>query len=739
MLTTYTVENGGLAVRDGAQDPEAIRRAVWIDLLSPSQEEEKRVQAALRLEVPTREEMQEIESSSRLYREGEALFLTANFLYGVEGGEYGSTAITFVLGHRQPGHRALRHARAPSRCSAPAARGRPGPCSARPDAVMLHLFEQVVDRLADILERIGSDMDRASQAAFRTARAKAKATAKDADLKETLITLGQVGEVTTRASETLLGLSRILSFISAEKSAVVRKENQGLIKTLVRDVRSLVEHANFLNSKANFLLDAVLGIINVEQNAIIKTFTVASVALMPPTLIASVYGMNFDVMPELRWTAGLPLRPRADGGLRRGAGLLLQAEGMALRPAALLAAAVAALAATAATAAAEPECPPTRPRVSVALDDPDPSFDASLGMEALRAEAGGAEQRRAPAPRRHHLPGGMAERGGGARRHRGRPGLRAARTGLADHPPRRAQRPHRPRAAARGLPVPRNGGARAAARRGEPRHPATGRRRGRGRRSGAGPRRRSGAARRSRPPRSAAGRPPPRHHARHGRHAGGARRGAPPDRPSGGVPAPGPRLPERPAGAAGATAGPDGGGIRGGLTPRVSLPSLPAPNEEPAMPAATHHVAPTPRDRPLGRVRRQLPAGRHRRSRRPRGAGMRVRRAGADTRRPTAGFAIPERLLAIHGGNVPRLGPHIITGPVAVRGAEPGDCLRVEVEKIELGADWGFCGFRPLVGTLPEDFPYRRVLHIPVDRGRAHLHGAGRPRASPCRSRPSSA
>jgi acetamidase/formamidase len=83
---------------------------------------------------------------------------------------------------------------------------------------------------------------------------------------------------------------------------------------------------------------------------------------------------------------------------------------------------------------------------------------------------------------------------------------------------------------------------------------------------------------------------------------------------------------------------------------------------------------------------------------------------------PGAGFSIPERLVAIHRGNVPRLGPHIITGPVAVRGAEPGDCLRVTVEKIELGADWGFCGFRPLVGTLPEDFPYRRVLHIPVDR-----------------------
>jgi magnesium transporter len=305
-MTTYTVENGLLAVRDGAQEPEALRRAVWIDLLSPTPEEERQVQDALRLEIPTREEMQEIESSSRLYREDDALFLTAPFLYGVDKGEFASTAITFALANTSLV--TVRYA-TPKAFAVFAARCHRTPAAllATPDAVMLHLFEQVVDRLADILERIGADMDRASQAAFRTARAQAKATAKDADLKETLITLGQVGEVTTRASETLLGLSRILTFVGAEKAMAVRRENQGLIKTLVRDVRSLVEHANFLNSKANFLLDAVLGIINVEQTNIIKTFTVASVALMPPTLIASIYGMNFQFMPELGWRLGYPM------------------------------------------------------------------------------------------------------------------------------------------------------------------------------------------------------------------------------------------------------------------------------------------------------------------------------------------------------------------------------------------------------------------------------------------------
>jgi magnesium transporter len=149
-------------------------------------------------------------------------------------------------------------------------------------------------------------MDRTSGAAFRSARANIKASKRDADLREALLTLGQVGEVTTRASETLLGLTRILTFVGAEKDNAVRKENKPLIKTLVRDVRSLVEHANVLNGKANFLLDAILGLINVEQMSIIKTFTVVSVALMPPTLIASIYGMNFEFMPELKEVWGYP-------------------------------------------------------------------------------------------------------------------------------------------------------------------------------------------------------------------------------------------------------------------------------------------------------------------------------------------------------------------------------------------------------------------------------------------------
>ena len=108
-------------------------------------------------------------------------------------------------------------------------------------------------------------------------------------------------------TETLLGLSRIMAFVTAEKDSAIRRENKLRLKVLARDLRSLQEHAKFLNEKATFLLDAVLGVINIEQTAVIKTFSVVAVALMPPTLIASIYGMNFAHMPELSWPLGYPL------------------------------------------------------------------------------------------------------------------------------------------------------------------------------------------------------------------------------------------------------------------------------------------------------------------------------------------------------------------------------------------------------------------------------------------------
>ncbi len=317
MITTYRIDGGRLVVGEALtapayapaalpdQPPPPPNLPIWIDLLQPTEAEERMVERLIGAALPTREEQQEIEASSRLYREGDVLFLTASFLHGADTGELGSAAITFVLTaqtlvtvrHVTPrafGMFAARATRNPSLISTS-------------DGVMLGLFEHVVDRIADILERIAGEMDRTSHAAFKLAKSRETASAKDTALKDALITLGQVGETTARANDTLVGLSRILAFIAAEKETAIRKENKPRIKTLARDVRSLQEHAHFLNEKATFLLDAVLGLINIEQTAVIKTFSVVAVALMPPTLIASIYGMNFHYMPELEWVSGYPI------------------------------------------------------------------------------------------------------------------------------------------------------------------------------------------------------------------------------------------------------------------------------------------------------------------------------------------------------------------------------------------------------------------------------------------------
>lgn len=310
MITTYHIDGGRLAV-GGALAPPASADAptatppVWIDLLQPTWQEERMVEQQIGVELPTREEQQEIEASSRLYREGEVLFLTAPFMHGADTGEPGTAAITFVLTAQTLV--TVRHA-TPKAFAAFAARATKYPAMvATADGVMLGLFEQVVDRLADVLEQITADMDRSSIATFRTARSGEPASTKNEALKEALITLGAVGDATARASETLLGLARIMAFVAAEKGSAIRKENAPRIKTLARDLRSLQEHGTFLNEKATFLLDAVLGFINIEQTAVIKTFSVVAVALMPPTLVASIYGMNFEHMPELGWPFGYPL------------------------------------------------------------------------------------------------------------------------------------------------------------------------------------------------------------------------------------------------------------------------------------------------------------------------------------------------------------------------------------------------------------------------------------------------
>ena len=146
-----------------------------------------------------------------------------------------------------------------------------------------------------------------------------------------LIAIGRKGDLTSKVRESLVSIGRLVTFVTAEADSVKwSKEMRAQLKTMQRDVASLTDHASYLSNKITFVLDAMLGVVNLEQNNIIKLFSVMAVVLMPPTLIASIYGMNFKIMPELEWQHGYPLRAGDDAARRRAALFVLQMEEVAV-------------------------------------------------------------------------------------------------------------------------------------------------------------------------------------------------------------------------------------------------------------------------------------------------------------------------------------------------------------------------------------------------------------------------
>jgi magnesium transporter len=276
--------------------------AVWLDLFNPTAVEDKAVERLAGIAVPTREDMQEIEISSRLYIENGARYMTATLMCHSDSEMPKTTAVTFILaGHRlvtvrydQPRPFTLVETKLARSCS-PAITG---------EMVLMELLDAVIDRCADILERIGSDVDQVSHDIFepesdRHGHAK--------QYSRILTAIGRKGDLTSKVRESLVSIGRLVTFLSAVMEGVKwTKDMREQLKTMQRDVASLTDHASYLSNKITFVLDAMLGVVNLEQNNIIKLFSVMAVVLMPPTLIASIYGMNFKIMPELEWTHGYP-------------------------------------------------------------------------------------------------------------------------------------------------------------------------------------------------------------------------------------------------------------------------------------------------------------------------------------------------------------------------------------------------------------------------------------------------
>ncbi len=283
-------------------ETEEVGDSVWIDLYSPSREEEVELEKLLGIELPTREDMEEIEISSRLYEEDGAVFMTVQLPSATEDDATQMGPVTFVLVAGKL--ITIRYHDPRTFNTFPARAARTGITGDTGEMVFLALLEALVDRLADIIERAGHNVTPISRSIFQAVDPR---IARTRNYKSFLETIGRAGDLISDIRDSLMTLDRAVGFYAQH---IVRREGteeqRGRIKTITRDLHSIGDHASFLASKITLLLDATLGMISIEQNAIIKIFSVAAVVFLPPTLVASIYGMNYKFMPELEWHFGYP-------------------------------------------------------------------------------------------------------------------------------------------------------------------------------------------------------------------------------------------------------------------------------------------------------------------------------------------------------------------------------------------------------------------------------------------------
>jgi len=279
--------------------------AVWIDLLDATPEERAAVEAAAKLRLPTRGEIEEIESSSRVYTEGGALYLSTPLLTGSDCVSDVPTTIGFVL----TPDRLITLRFAPFAAFDGLSKSvgeRPHPAAYD---VFMRALEMIIDYTADALEHGSAKLEAISRAAFRAEPAPGARPHRTGDeLRAGLRSLGRISDGISHLRDALLGLGRIATFV---QEAGGKAAQDGDIATRLRaarlDITSLTDYQAHLASKLQLLLDATLGFINVQQNDIVKMLTVVSVVGVPPVLIAGIYGMNFRYMPELSWHYGYPL------------------------------------------------------------------------------------------------------------------------------------------------------------------------------------------------------------------------------------------------------------------------------------------------------------------------------------------------------------------------------------------------------------------------------------------------
>ena len=290
MLNIFTLEHGRLVniLPDEIQN----RKPIWVDIIAPSEEERAWVTTTFVITLPHPEHLRDIEESARFYEENEELHVRSDFLRGMETDSL-SVIVAFVLSrnvlfsvHDQdlPLFRLFRQR----------TQGHPELIEDCLD-VLIDLYGYDVEFSADALEEVYVELGSIGNRVLNT-------TLGDKEAAAVLATSAHSEYLNGRVRRNLMDTRRAISFLMRSK---LLKHNQlDEARQTIQDIDSLDGHTAFLFDKINFLMNTTVGFINVNQNKVVRLFSVAAVALLPPTLIASIYGMNFKNMPELQWEYG---------------------------------------------------------------------------------------------------------------------------------------------------------------------------------------------------------------------------------------------------------------------------------------------------------------------------------------------------------------------------------------------------------------------------------------------------
>lgn len=270
--------------------PAALARASWIDVLDPTEAERDELEQYLRTELPESDDVEEIEASARYFVDNAGAHVHTLFL-GQSEGRHVSVNVAFIL---QPDRLiSLREEDSPD-FRLLRMRARRGQVEAtNPDEFLISILEQKVETLADALEDIHRQLEKVSELVLEQA---------EGDMEKAIGDLARLENSNGKVRLCLMDTQRSISFL--QKHQRHSPQQSETAREILRDIETLLSHTTFLFEKINFLMDAALGFINIEQNQVIKIFSIAAVVFLPPTMIASIYGMNFQFFPELHWKLG---------------------------------------------------------------------------------------------------------------------------------------------------------------------------------------------------------------------------------------------------------------------------------------------------------------------------------------------------------------------------------------------------------------------------------------------------